>query len=256
MANEINKSKLDQVVKDSLVNYEVTFDASDWDKMKPLIEANPVANNFKWSYIIYVLGGLLVVVTTFFLYQSFSSSKSSENKIELLVKQSPKQIVKPIITKLVVTPVNKTTVAGTLKEKEITTSKSSVDSIGKEIVKPEEQTAVEVVKEVAPKDKKRGEKGVVEKSKSKVTDKTKKEEKTKKTDKTQKVLKMANEPKFGDTLDSSKGIEGKTKEKEKTKKAAVSQPRNTIGWGSFISKTNLDSFKKYQDKKMNDSLKK
>lgn len=232
MVNDTNNSKLDQAIKQTLSNYEAPYNATDWEKMESMLAAAPKSGNFKWSYSLNILIGILVLGGIYLIYNSINSSKKIDNTKNIEVQQP------------VESPVNITTTA----------SKPLPAAVPPPVVSTATVTATQVETPIVKEETTTKKEPVVIETKSKTTEATDKNEKIAK--KPQRVFVKGNEPIFGDMLDSSKGIVGKTKEKEETKKAVKAQPDNSIGWNSFLMKTNLDSLKKYHDQQQKDSLKK
>lgn len=230
MVNDTNNSKLDQAIKQTLSNYEAPYNATDWEKMEGMLDAAPKSGNFKWSYSLNILIGVLVLGGIYLIYNSISSSKKIDNTKNTEAQQPVKS------------PVNTTTAVSkplpvAVPPPVVSTATVMATPLETPIVK--EETSV------------KSEPAVVEPKNKKAEDAIEKNAK-----KPQRVFVKGNEPIFGDMLDSSKGIVGKTKEKEATKKAVKAQPDNSIGWNSFLMKTNLDSLKKYHEQQQKDSLKK
>jgi hypothetical protein len=234
MVNDANNSKLDQAIKQTLSNYEAPYNAADWEKMESMLDAAPKSVNFKWSYSLNILIGILVLGGIYLIYNSINSSKKIDNTKNTEAQQPA-----------VESPVNTIT----------TTSKPLPVAVPPPVVSTATVTAAPVETPLVKEETTAKKEPVVIETKSKKTEEaTDKNEKIAK--KPQRVFVKGNEPVFGDMLDSSKGIVGKTKEKEETKKAVKAHPDNSIGWNSFLMKTNLDSLKKYHDQQQKDSLKK
>ncbi|MGQ0828620.1 MAG: hypothetical protein ACT4ON_09520 [Bacteroidota bacterium] len=233
MGNDTN-SKLDQVVKQTLGNYEATHSTPDWSKMEGMLDATPQSANFKWSYSLNVIIGLVILGGGFLIYSLISSEKSST--VPQVQQPIENKSNSTVTTKSVPAPAPSVPVVSAPAEH--TPPQTTLPS-GTAVVKNSDKETVAA------------EKTNNSKTEDIVKDKEKKSVKLK-----QVINTMGNEPVFGDMLDSSKGIVGKTKEKEETKKAAKAQPENTIGWSSFLMKNNLDSLKKYHEQQQKDSLKK
>ena len=236
MVNDTNNSKLDQAIKQTLSNYEAPYNAADWTKMESMLDAAPTSGNFKWSYSLNILIGIVVLGGIYFIYNSISSSDKIENTNDTEVQQP---VENPVNTNTVISKPVPTPPAVSAPTENIPVSKNDITP-----------TVVPVAKEEASVEK---EPVITENKNKKAQDVAGKDEKIAK--KTQRVFVKGNEPIFGDMLDSSKGIVHKTKENEATKKAVKAQPDNSIGWNSFLLKTNLDSLKKYQEQQQKDSVK-
>ena len=242
MVNNTNDSKLDQTVKQTLSNYEAPYDAADWAKMESMLNSTPASTNFNWSYTVKIFISLIVLGGGYLFYHSLNSSKTTETIDDPTPQQSIENKVNAVTTKPVTIPTPSVPVSSATKETS-QPSESITPSPAENVVIKNENVQKETVVPEKDKNNMKSEAASV------------KEEKDKKSTKRQQVLKMGNEPIFGDMLDSSKGIIGNTKEKEATKKAAQKQP-SAIGWSSFILQNNLDSLKKYHLQQQKDSLKK
>ena len=98
MVNKMHKSKLDEVVKQTLSTYTASNSVADWAKMERLLDAAPKSNSFrykhkllstvesvktsnstKWLFSPYFFIALVLVCGAYFLYNILSSSKSIES---------------------------------------------------------------------------------------------------------------------------------------------------------------------------------
>lgn len=98
MVNKMHKSKLDEVVKQTLSTYTASNSVADWAKMERLLDAAPKSNSFrykhkllstvesvkksnstKWLFSPYFFIALVLVCGAYFLYNILSSSKGIEN---------------------------------------------------------------------------------------------------------------------------------------------------------------------------------
>lgn len=241
MVNNTPESKLDETVKDTLNNYEATYDPGDWSRMESILDAAPKSTNFQWSTVIKVAIVLGVLAGGYLLFDAINTPDVQEEIIKNPVKEPVKDVVKVSPeTTLPVPPVSPPKVSAIEVSKEVAKETNTPDKIGPispvvEKMKPEEKPIVR--KEERPKDKK-----------------NKAEKNSKEETITSHKLIMGNEPVFGDMLDSSKGVIGETKEKEETKKAAKAKKDLPVGWDNFMLKNvNPDSIKKQREKR--DSLK-
>ncbi|MCE3279214.1 MAG: hypothetical protein K0S44_1405 [Bacteroidetes bacterium] len=235
MGNNTPDSKLDETIKSTLNEYEAQYDPSDWARMETMLDAAPKAVSFKWSHVITVVIGIVVIGGGYGLFNFLSKSKSAETKVETPVAPKTEP---PVQKTLPVTPPPPVTVKKPAPE-------TTAVTVQKPIVvppavdpktKPATQTAV---KEEIKKDKKK-------------TDKSKPTGPV--IEPNDKMMIMGNEPIFGDMLDSSKGVIGETKEKEETKKAAKAKKNNPAGWDQFmLPNVNVDSIRKNRARR--DSLK-
>lgn len=225
MVNDTNNSKLDKVVKQTLSNYEAPFSSTNWAKMESMLEATPKSSNFKWSGSLNILIGLVVLAGVYLIVDSLTKSEKAKEvntENQQPVENKVEEVTKPVTI----------------------SSPSVISAPAPNIPQPKPTiTPVE-----PPKAK-------PENISSLKSENTVKEKDERVTRKPQQVIKMGNEPIFGDMLDSTKGIVTKTREKEATKKAAVSQPVNSIGWNNLL-KSNLDSLRKHHEQQQKDSLKK
>lgn len=238
MINNTPESKLDETIKSTLNNYEAPYDASDWARMESMLDATPKAVSFKWSHVIAVAAGIVVIGGSYLVYNALSTSEKNETETSTTV------------------PVEENTIKETpppAKSPAVITSPKKEEPAEKPVIATEKITTP-VVKEEPAK---------VSPEPKVLSKEEKKKDKKKNPDKSSgspiiepqdKILGMGNEPIFGDMLDSSKGIIGETKEKEETKKAAKAKKDTPVGWNQFmLPNVNADSLKKYREKR--DSLK-
>jgi type IV secretory pathway VirB10-like protein len=242
MVNNTPDSKLDETVKNTLNNYEATYEPGDWSRMENMLDAAPKSSNFQWSYAVKVVGALAVIAVGYFIYNAVNTPELNKDEIistppikteEEVVKVSP-DVTAPVPAPAVASPkIDQTEVANEVAKETVTPDKIAVTSPLNEKLKTEEKAVVK--KEDKRKDKKQKENTD---DKNVITH----------------TLIMGNEPVFGDMLDSSKGVIGETKEKEETKKSAKAQKDLPVGWNSFMLKNvDPDSLKKHREKR--DSLK-
>jgi hypothetical protein len=243
MENNTPESKLDQTVKNTLNNYDATYEAGDWSRMESMLTATPKSTSFQWSYAIKIAVVLVVIAGGYFLFNAIKSPKIQKEEVikepvqENVVKVSPKVIVPT-------PPVKSPAIDPSAVAKEINKESNTPDKI---------QPTNPVVEKI-----KAEEKPIVKEEKRKEEKTKEKSAKTDKSNSEENVIKhtpviMGNEPVFGDMLDSSKGVVGETKEKEETKKAAKAR-RPTPGWDNFMTpNVNPDSIKKHRAQR--DSLK-
>lgn len=232
-----SNSRLDNTVKETLTNYEASFDPNDWSRMESMLDAAPKPSSFKWSTVIGIAAVLIVIGGSYLLYNSLSSSKSIDKSDTTPVENVVKIIQKPIVVPKVTPPA-------------ISPAAVSEEVI-KEIVEPDKiATTKEPVNKTVTNPTVASKEG---KTKTK-KEKTKVIKVSEETGNTQQVIGMGNEPVFGDMLDSSRGIVGETREKEETKKAAKAKKDLPVGWDNFMLKNvNPDSIKKHREKR--DSIK-
>lgn len=111
MVNKKHNSKLDEVIKETLSNYEASNSISDWAKMQGMLDAAPKSNSFrykhklisafesvkatpkskvgKWIFSPYLLIALLLMVGAYFLYNILNSPKTTEETTD----SAPKVII-------------------------------------------------------------------------------------------------------------------------------------------------------------------
>lgn len=238
MINDKKNNTLDETIKQSLSNYEMPFDSSDWEKMEHTLDAAPKGNNFKWSYLISAFVALAVLSSGYLLYTNWSSFKSTtpastepvEKTISPVVKTNPAPIPPPAIK------------PQPLPETKIETP----------LINDEESDKTKESEDITIEKKNKDEKSLAEKTKKKKT----KEDGSKEKEGNKQIIIMGNEPVFGDMLDSTKGIIRVTKEKEETKQAAKKPTEYPIGWNNFmLSNVNPDSIRHYRESMKKDSLK-
>lgn len=232
MVNNIPNSKLDEVVKETLNNYEAPYDASDWERMESMLDAAPKSVSFKWSYLLNVFIGLVVCGGAYLAYSAISSPSHKQNTETTSPILKSTTIAKPVINKPVPAPVVndaplviESSVPATVSTNTVTTLPPATNStvanntslIGTmKVKKTKEQPKGEVDPELL---------------------------------KNVRVLGMGNHPIFGDMLDSSKGIIGETQEDPEVVKAASKNKGLPPGWNSFmVPNVNPDSIKSYREK--------
>jgi hypothetical protein len=234
MGNNTPDSKLDETIKNSLNEYEAQYDPSDWSRMESMLDAAPKSGNFKWSHAVSVMIGVAVIGGGYLLYNAFSGPE--EPKTEVSSNPVPEE--KKQETPVTVSPPPSSTTPPAVKEPVpapvvVTPEKNEAKQV------LTEKTGKETVPAVEPKIKNK-------KGSEKTTEPI--------IDNNDKILRMGNEPIFGDMLDSSKGIVGETREKEETKKAAKAKKNTPVGWDQFmLPNVNADSLRKYRERR--DTLK-
>ncbi len=241
-SNIPENSKLDEAVKNTLNNYEASFDGADWSRMERMLDAAPKSSNFKWSYAIGAVLGIAAIAGGYFSYTNYTSKHTEAVSTTIPTTPKTQQVVAPA-------------------PKPITTAPAAVTTTPDPVItQPAAATGTPAVT-----DNKTNKTADAAGTKTPLAkdDKTK-GKKQKATDVTadpdanvivhQHVAGMGNEPVFGDMLDSSRGIIGETKEKDETKKAAKAKKDVPVGWNAFmLPNVNTDSLRKYKDRR--DSLK-
>lgn len=108
MVNKKHNSKLDEVIKETLSNYEASNSIGDWAKMERMLDAAPKSNSFrykhkllsifesekgapkskvpKWIFSPYFLIALVFVVGAYFLFNILNSSKTIEDTTDSATK--------------------------------------------------------------------------------------------------------------------------------------------------------------------------
>lgn len=245
MIDNSTNNKLDEVIKNTLSNYDESYDANDWARMESMLDAAPKSKTFNWKYALSILIGIGAIGGGYLMYTTINSPKTNDipaiQPIEDIVTKTPSFKEKSGVPLI---PVD-----SSLINKEELIKKEDTPVIAKETIKKSKDEVKENAKEVK---KDIARKKDIEKKKKKKTDTNKIQDEDYDFTKNQKVSIMGNEPVFPDMLDSSKGIIGTTREKETTKKAAKAKNDAPIDWMKFI---NPDSLKKYRDKRKNDSIK-
>lgn len=235
MVNNTPESKFDETVKETLSGYEAPYDASDWSRMESMLDAAPKSNPVKWSHIITIAAGIIVIGGGYGLYKTFNGPKKVETEtiatppINTNIKESPKP--KPAAPVPVPSVTNTTNITSPEKEPAINNTITNEPAASSPVTDKKEERIV--VKTEKTKTKKPNNEPVSEPH--------------------EKIIIMGNEPVFGDMLDSSKGIVGETKEKEEVKKAAKAKKETTIGWDRIMTPhMNIDSMRKVREQR--DSL--
>ncbi len=123
MVNKKHISKLDEVIKETLSNYEASNSIADWAKMERMLDAAPKSNSFrykhkllsifesekgapkskvaKWIFSPYFLIALVLLVGAYFLYNILNSSKSTENTTDstppVIINTDTLQKIAPVL---------------------------------------------------------------------------------------------------------------------------------------------------------------
>jgi len=230
--NSTNNSKLDEVVKTTLTEYEAPFDGGDWNRMESMLNAAPKQGAFKWSgSLTAIVVSVAVLAGGYFIYTSYSSTKTNTTASPVIENKTAPAPATKIPVTIPTTPAVVTTPA--ITEEAATPLPPESTPVIKEKVKEEKLTTKE--EKVKPK-KEKAQNPAADEHNGPV-----------------RVVGMS-EPIFGDMLDSSKGIIGETREKEETKKAAKASKNVPVGWNSILfPNLNTDSLKKHREKR--DSVK-
>ncbi len=256
MVNNTDNSKLYEIVKQTLSNYEAPYDAADWAQMQNILDlapksksfkfkhillsifgslkSSPKSKIFKWIFSVYSLIGLIILGGAYLIYTNFNFTKTPDT-----INSKPQQKIENTVNtgaKTPITPSN-TTVLGVPKtenkiQQPLNTSDSVLPTNKKDIAKPAESAFTK--KEI----------DLIEKTETKKTEKI--DTSSKSTfNNPQQVIKNENESVTPDTRDSSKEIIGQPKEKGKNTKVNKKKHDNI----------NADSLTRYFNSQTQDSLK-
>ena len=235
MIDNTPNTKLDEAVKNALKDFEAPYDSNDWSRMDSMLNVAPKQTQFNWKYSLNIIIGIAILGGSFLIYKQLSkpSTKTEEITPPTIQQTTKTSTPTPIITKKateIATPTN--------TEIEVKVTESNTNEITLKTVTKPEATIVSK-----------------EKNKTKETNSVSKKSERNTTN-IHSVMKMGNEPIFGDMLDSSKGVIGTTQEKDETKKAAKSQSNKNIGWDNIMfSNVNPDSIRKHREAMKKDTLK-
>jgi hypothetical protein len=238
MIDNTPNTKLDEAVKNALKEFDASADSNDWSRMENMLNAAPKQTQFNWKYSLTIIIGITILGGGYMIYKQLSNSSKNEMEVDkpLLVKPSTP------------TPAVQTKVTPT-KEPESTTPEITESQV--EMIKAEETKIIskEIKAPITTTSTK-------EKNKNKDTKATLKTDSEKNNTKVHPIIRMGNEPIFGDMLDSSRGVIGTTQEKDETKKAAKTQSNKNIGWDNIMfSNVNPDSIRKHRESMKKDTLK-
>lgn len=108
MVNKKHNTKLDEVIKETLSQYEASNSIADWAKMERMLDAAPKSNSFrykhkllsifesekgapkskvaKWIFSPYFFIALVLVVGAYFLFNILNSSKTTEDTTDSATK--------------------------------------------------------------------------------------------------------------------------------------------------------------------------
>ncbi|MCE9540258.1 MAG: hypothetical protein K8R85_13730 [Bacteroidetes bacterium] len=250
MVNKKHNSKLDEVIKETLSNYEASNSIADWAKMEGMLDAAPKSNSFRykhkllsifesvkgtpkskvahWIFSPYFLIALILVIGAYFLYNILNSSKTSENTTnstpQAIINTDTLQKITPVLPVEVLKAENKIELP---KDSIITEPPVEVDLV--------KSNDIETVKKAAMLAK---EAALIEKAKIKKDQIIKKES----------IIKS----------DSSKTVSRELDEKNVINPVQEENKEQSIiplGRNNFLLYNNSDSMKKNQNQQSNDSLK-
>lgn len=123
MVNKKHNSKLDEVIKETLSNFEASNSIADWAKMERMLDAAPKSNSFrykhkllsifeaekgapkskvaKWVFSPYFFIALVLIIGAYFLFNILNSSKTIENTtdsaIKVIVGADTLQAIPPVL---------------------------------------------------------------------------------------------------------------------------------------------------------------
>jgi len=250
MVNKKHNSKLDEVIKETLSNFEASNSIADWAKMEKMLDAAPKSKSFrykhkilsifesemgakkskvsKWIFSPYFFIALALLVGAYFLYNILISSKTTED-----TNESATKVIIGADTLKTIPPVLPVDVLST--ETKIELPKDSVKIEPSEednLVKTDE---IETAKKAALLAK---ETALIEKAKIKKEQSIKKE--------------------LIDKIDSSKRVTQELNEKSVINPVEEENKEQSIiplGRNNFLLYNNSDSLKKSQIQQAKDTLK-
>lgn len=139
MVNNTDNSKLYEIVKQTLSNYEAPYNAADWEQMQSILNLVPKSSSFKFKHVLlsfygslksfsksktfkfifslYMLIGLAVLIGAYFLYTFLNSSK-----IPNTINSTPQQ-------KIENTTNTETPASGTSQKKSVQSDKKTEEPI-------------------------------------------------------------------------------------------------------------------------------
>lgn len=261
MANRTDSRRLDELVKQTLSNYESAATASDWPKMENLLGAAPkiVAPSFKFpslgvsgegagflksifsSYIFIVV--LMLAGGGYLLYTILKAPKQDVKVTAAPPSDSAlsKTDVGPAVISNAMPPENKTTEVITPE-----LNKDSVAAVKSEPAKEEKKAELEAEKKETKEEReKREAKEAKEKKEAELTEKKEKERKEKIEADKLKSEKKKEEAKKAEKEKKEKERLAKEKEKKEAPKETLKKSNNPVGL-NFLRSVNLDSLKKQQ----------
>lgn len=123
MVNKKHNSKLDEVIKETLSNFEASNSIADWAKMERMLDAAPKSNSFrykhkllsifesekgapkskvaKWVFSPYFFIALVLVIGAYFLFNILNSSKTIEDTTDsapkLIIGADTLQTIPPVL---------------------------------------------------------------------------------------------------------------------------------------------------------------
>jgi hypothetical protein len=250
MVNKKHNTKLDEVIKETLSQYEASNSIADWAKMERMLDAAPKSNSFrykhkllsifesekgapkskvaKWIFSPYFLIALVLVVGAYFLFNLLNSPKTTEDTTDsatkVIVNADTLQTIPPVLPVDVLSAESKIELPKDSIKIEPSTEDNLVKTDDIETVKKEALLAKEAA--------------LIEKAKIKKEQIIKKEL-VGKIDSSKKVTKELNENNVINPV-----------EEENKEQSIIPLGRN-----NFLLYNNSDSVKKSQIQQANDSLK-
>lgn len=244
MENKTNSVTLEEVIKNSLVNYEARYDANDWAHMESMLGTTPTSSSFSWKPAFTVMIVLLLLGGGYIIFTTLNFNKIAEKPIPL--EKPPVKTKKPTQenpAKTIVIPPAQPTPAPVTEEPKQPV-KQEIPVVTKTENKPEKEVA-------RSQEDKATEEGKAEKAAQR------KKEREELTKKEEREAKRARKKAVADSLKNigvaEKETEKKTDEKEPEKKVKA-KTSTGIGWNIF-STINADSLKKYRERVKKDSVK-
>lgn len=251
MVNKKNSGKLDELIKQTLSNYEASSNSSDWAQMEKIVDTFPRSSSFRYKLKVlsileslkaitrsksvkrvfspYVLVGLLLLVGAYFLYRILNTPNTLENTTNSspqnnIITDTIQALPPAVVSKDIIKKENKTE---QLKE----TVSSSLVTNDKSLVLTEEAEPV------------------------KKDNILKKEEDKKLADAKADILKKLMKTEQEMNKDTSGKVSGVSKENNEFKKEEKDQSVISIGRDNFLLYTNSDSLKKFQNQQSQDTVK-
>lgn len=228
--------QLEDIIKNSLANYEARYDSNDWSRMENLLGTTPDSRPFNWKPVLIVVAVLVVVGGAYALFSTLDFSKSTEKPAvytptRVVKKQSVQPVQKQVPPPVVTPIINEDSLRQA--EEEMNIAKENEAERNQEVVSKEPEVK---------KEKKELSKEEIELRRARRramatadSNKTNEESKTNETSK-----------------DTAENVVKETKEHHKKEKTKTS----SVGFNIF-STLNADSLKKAQERlKNNDSLNK
>lgn len=236
MIDNTPNTKLDEAVKNALKDFEPPYDSNDWSRMENMLNVAPKQTQFNWKYSLNIIIGIAILAGGYLTYKQLS--KPSKNEAEM----GKSTLIEPVTP--IATPVIQTTVTPIATPESPSITESQTDEVKIDETKLISKEIKAPVTSTSTKEKNKDTKAVL------------KTDTQKNNTKIHPIIRMGNEPIFGDMLDSSKGVIGTTQEKDETKKAAKTQSNKNIGWDNIMfSNVNPDSIRKHREAMKKDTLK-